>query len=145
MKTWSRPWEEAGPAQTLELQQEQEGVCLDWWFCLRLLLKNQCCYWSIPIDQMHLYMSPSSKPAASFPVSVNFLSSLAPADAVLCYWSVIKAQVYFVCSFRLLKTIWIHVVTRNNRHAVLLLQAFIVFMDKLENFSETFIILTCVH
>lgn len=42
------------------------------------------------------------------------------------------------------KTIWIHVVTRNNRHAVLLLQAFIIFMDQLVNFSETFIILTCV-
>lgn len=49
-----------------------------------------------------------------------------------------------VCSFRLSKTIWIHVVTLNNRHAVLLLQAFIIFMDQLVNFSETFIILTCV-
>lgn len=34
---------------------------------------------------IHTDRPDASKPAASFPVSVNFLSSLAPADAVLCY------------------------------------------------------------
>lgn len=94
---------------------------------------------------MHLYVPPHQNQQRHF-LSVWTSCPLWPRLMrfyVIDLWLKLRFTLK-VWSCKHSKTIWIHVVTRNNRHAVLLLQAFIIFMDQLVNFSETFIILTCV-
>lgn len=157
MKTWSGPWEEVGPVPGTHWDTNPGASGGAGGSLLRLMVLSPFALKESVLLLIHTdrpdasICSPSSKPAASFPVSVNFLSSWTSCPLwprlmrfyVIDLWLKLRFTLK-VWSCKHSKTIWIHVVTRNNRHAVLLLQAFIIFMDQLVNFSETFIILTCV-
>lgn len=152
MKTWSGPWEEVGPVPGTHWDTNPGASAGAGGSLLRLMVLSPFALKESVLLLIHtdrpdasLYVPPHQNQQRHF-LSVWTSCPLWPRLMrfyVIDLWLKLRFTLK-VWSCKHSKTIWIHVVTRNNRHAVLLLQAFIIFMNQLVNFSETFIILTCV-